>query len=89
MSAQAAKAHGTIERMNTGGAQNSETSDDVVSVLSQRAPIEQAKGMLMAIHRIDADAAFARLVEVSQHSNRKLRDVAQDFVDQASADNIR
>nr|WP_307830916.1 hypothetical protein [Rhodococcus sp. KRD162] len=26
---------------------------------------------------------------MSQHSNRKLRDVAQDFVDQASVGNIR
>lgn len=53
--------------------------------LEHRAPIEQAKGILMATHRIDADAAFIRLVEMSQHTNRKLRDVAADFVAAASS----
>lgn len=52
--------------------------------LEHRAPIEQAKGMLMAIHRIDADAAFDMLVDTSQRENRKLRDVAVDVVDELS-----
>ncbi|KQU47143.1 hypothetical protein ASG84_08460 [Rhodococcus sp. Leaf278] len=61
-------------------------SDDVQRALSQRAPIEQAKGMLMATHRIDADAAFSLLVDRSQGTNRKLRDIAQELVDEASTE---
>ncbi|OLT35017.1 histidine kinase [Rhodococcus sp. CUA-806] len=53
--------------------------------LEHRAPIEQAKGILMATHRIDADTAFIRLAEMSQHTNRKLRDVAAEFVASAAA----
>ncbi|MDI9894331.1 ANTAR domain-containing protein [Rhodococcus sp. IEGM 1381] len=60
--------------------------DDVRTALSQRAPIEQAKGILMAIHRITADAAFALLVDRSQGTNRKLRDIAQEMVDKASTE---
>ncbi|MGV8873651.1 MAG: ANTAR domain-containing protein [Rhodococcus sp. (in: high G+C Gram-positive bacteria)] len=70
--------------MNAPQVQHYESTEDVQTALRQRAPIEQAKGMLMAIHRITADAAFARLIKLSQRSNRKLRDVAQDFVDQVS-----
>lgn len=72
--------------MNAPHVQHSELPDEVLTALRQRAPIEQAKGMLMAIHRITADAAFARLIGLSQRSNRKLRDVAQEFVDQTSTE---
>ena len=48
--------------------------------MESRAVIEQAKGILMANHRIDADGAFALLVERSQTENRKLRDVASDLI---------
>ncbi|WP_326567805.1 GAF and ANTAR domain-containing protein [Amycolatopsis rhabdoformis] len=48
--------------------------------MSSRAVIEQAKGMLMAIHRIDADEAMNRLVVESQTTNTKLRDIALRFV---------
>lgn len=51
------------------------------TAIEDRAPIEQAKGMLMALHRIDADAAFALLAEHSQNTNRKVRDLAVDLVD--------
>ena len=43
--------------------------------------IEQAKGILMARHAIDADRAFEMLREHSQHNGRKLVDVAQAVVD--------
>lgn len=43
----------------------------------RRATIEQAKGILMERHGIDADAAFAILKQHSQESGRKLVDVAQ------------
>ena len=47
----------------------------------RRALIEQAKGILMARHAIDADGAFDLLREHSQHTGRKLVDVSQSLVD--------
>lgn len=51
--------------------------------LDSRAVIDQAKGILMRDHRISPDAAFDLLVERSTTSNRKLRQIAQDIVDDA------
>jgi len=42
----------------------------------RRAMIEQAKGILMARHSINADEAFERLRDHSQHNGSKLSDVA-------------
>ncbi|SSC23485.1 GAF-ANTAR transcription anti-termination regulator [Klenkia terrae] len=50
--------------------------------LESRAGIEQAKGILMAIHGYDADKAFEVLSHRSQNSNRKLRDIAAEMIDQ-------
>lgn len=47
------------------------------TALTSRADIDQAKGALMAIHGVDAEEAFARLVEESQRNNVKLYDVAR------------
>jgi AmiR/NasT family two-component response regulator len=47
----------------------------------RRAMIEQAKGILMARHSVDADGAFEMLRNHSQHNGRKLVDVAQAIVD--------
>jgi len=47
----------------------------------RRALIEQAKGILMARHSIDADHAFDMLRDHSQHNGRKVVDVAQAIVD--------
>jgi response regulator NasT len=47
----------------------------------RRAQIEQAKGILMARHAITADQAFERLREHSQHSGRKISDLAAAIVD--------
>src|SRR5579862_5329235 len=47
----------------------------------RRATIEQAKGILMARHAVDADRAFEMLRDHSQHNGRKLVDVAQAIVD--------
>ena len=47
----------------------------------RRALIEQAKGILMARHSLDADRAFEMLRDHSQHNGRKLVDVAQAIVD--------
>jgi AmiR/NasT family two-component response regulator len=47
----------------------------------RRALIEQAKGILMARHSLNADHAFDMLRDHSQHNGRKLVDVAQAVVD--------
>ncbi|MBM7806670.1 GAF domain-containing protein [Geodermatophilus bullaregiensis] len=48
--------------------------------MESRAVIEQAKGVLMAQRRVDADAAFDLLRDASQRYNRKLRDIAAGIV---------
>ena len=47
----------------------------------RRATIEQAKGILMARHAIDADKAFEMLRDHSQHNGRKLADIATAIVE--------
>ena len=45
-----------------------------------RSVIEQAKGILIERHRLTADQAFRLLAGASMHTNRKVRDVADDLV---------
>jgi len=61
-----------------------DTADTLAHALTSRAVIDQAKGILMALHRIDADEAFRLLAAQSQRQNIKLRDVAARFVSLAS-----
>ena len=49
-----------------------------------RSIIEQAKGVLMARERIDAETAWEYMVRISQRSHRKLRDICSDIVQKAS-----
>jgi response regulator NasT len=46
----------------------------------RRATIEQAKGILMARHGLDAEQAYDMLRQHSQHTGHKLVDVAQAIV---------
>jgi AmiR/NasT family two-component response regulator len=48
---------------------------------TRRARIEQAKGILMARHALDEDAAFELIRSQSQRTGRKLIDVAESIVD--------
>jgi GAF domain-containing protein len=57
-----------------------ELNTQLTEALATRDTIGQAKGILMERHRIDADSAFVMLRDDSQHSNRKLRDVARSVV---------
>jgi len=59
-------------------------ADQMSEAMRSRAVIEQAKGILMAVHRCDAEEAFRHLVRMSQTGNRKLRDVAEETVKTAS-----
>jgi GAF domain-containing protein len=49
--------------------------------MHSRAPIEQAKGVLMARHGVDADAAFDLLRRQSQERNIRLHQVALQVLD--------
>jgi transcriptional regulator with GAF, ATPase, and Fis domain len=59
-------------------------AETIQRALENRAPIEQAKGMLMALHQIDADAAFDMLRKESQAKNVKLHAIALDLVNRLS-----
>lgn len=54
--------------------------------LASRAEIDQAKGILMAVHRCTAEEAFEKLVELSQRRNVKVRQVAKEFLDSVLQD---
>ena len=58
-------------------------AEQLAEAMRSRAVIEQAKGILMGSRHCDADEAFRILVGLSQHSHRKLRDVAQAIVNEA------
>ncbi|NIH79810.1 ANTAR domain-containing response regulator [Amycolatopsis viridis] len=51
------------------------------AALTSRAEIDQAKGVLMAIHGCTAEEAFTRLVEESQRTNTKLAAVARALIE--------
>jgi GAF domain-containing protein len=55
---------------------------NMADAMRTRAVIEQAKGILMAEERITGEQAFQRLVELSQHANVKLRDIARRLVEE-------
>jgi fructose-specific component phosphotransferase system IIB-like protein len=52
----------------------------VAEIAESRASIEQAKGMLMVVYRIDADTAFDLLRWRSQETNVKLRILAEQLL---------
>lgn len=56
------------------------TIEHQAAALENRTVIGQAQGILMGASRLTADTAFAYLQRLSQHSNRKLRDIAAEVV---------
>ena len=60
----------------------------LAAIAENRAVIEQAKGVLMAIYGITADRAFEVLVWRSQETNLKLRELALRFMGAISASHI-
>ncbi|MGI8332489.1 ANTAR domain-containing protein [Actinomadura scrupuli] len=61
----------------------------MTAALSSRADIDQAKGVLMTRHGVNAEQAFELLVIQSQHTNRRLRDVARSVLDSVVAHSAR
>jgi GAF domain-containing protein len=62
-----------------------ELSDQMTQAMESRAVIEQAKGVLIGQRRCTADEAFDVLVNLSQSSNRKLRDVAAILIEHVTS----
>ncbi|ONI87863.1 transcriptional regulator [Actinosynnema sp. ALI-1.44] len=62
-----------------------ELADHLETAMRTRAVIEQAKGILMATHKITDEMAIQRLITHSQDTNTKLRHVAADFVRKAAS----
>ena len=59
--------------------------DQLQTALASHAVVDQARGCLMALHRIDADAAWALLVRVSSHQNIKVRTLAEGVLSLVSS----
>jgi AmiR/NasT family two-component response regulator len=55
-------------------------ADNLRIALETRGVIDQAKGILMARHKLTADQAFQVLVRMSMKTNRKLHAVADALV---------
>jgi transcriptional regulator with GAF, ATPase, and Fis domain len=68
-------AHGAVA---FAGAREHQELETMRRGLESREVIGQAMGILMNRRHVSADEAFDVLVRVSQHLNRKLRDIAQD-----------
>lgn len=56
--------------------------------MQSRSVIEQAKGMIMAERRCDAEEAFRILTRASQHQNVKLRQVAELLIERRTTPSI-
>ncbi len=56
-------------------------ADQLQTALEHRTLVEQAKGMLMERHGIDAASAFERLRATARSSERRVADVARDVLD--------
>jgi GAF domain-containing protein len=59
-------------------------AEQLQAAMHSRAVIEQAKGILMGARRCTPEQAFDILVDLSQTSNRKLREVAEALVAEAA-----
>ena len=55
-------------------------AENLQKAMQFRSVIEQAKGILMERHKLTADQAFRLLSNASMHTNRKVRDIAEDLV---------
>jgi GAF domain-containing protein len=73
--------HTAVAVVNAMGYQNAaELAEHMQAAMANRATIEQAKGIIMAQNRCDADEAFNILRRASQGRNVKVRDLALQLV---------
>ena len=64
-----------------GTAACAELTADLAKAAVSRDVVGMAKGILMERHGIGEDEAFTRLVAMSQHTNVKLREIAENLVE--------
>lgn len=64
---------------------SAELAEQMAEAMRSRAVIEQAKGILIGQRHCTPEEAFNTLVQLSQHSHRKLRDVAKALIDETVA----
>jgi len=69
-----------IDVTRSDALRESSISEAVAEFAEHRAAIEQAKGVLMYVYRIDAPAAFDLLKWRSQETNTKLRTLAEQLL---------
>jgi PAS domain S-box-containing protein len=69
-----------IDVTPSGEARAAIITEAVAEIAEHRAAIEQAKGILMLVYRIQADAAFDLLKWRSQETNVKLRALAEQLI---------
>ena len=77
------EAAGTLIRDSRTIQEVRSVQEQLRQALSSRAVIDQAKGMIMLSRRCSAEEAFAVLVRMRNDSNRKIRDLAAEYVAQA------
>src|SRR5215203_559540 len=58
--------------------------EQLTSALESNRTISRAVGIVMADHHLPESEAFSHLVRESQHSNRKLREIARDVTAEAT-----
>ena len=77
----------TIGLLQERNLRRSETiAEQLQAALNSRVVIEQAKGKLAERSATDMDTAFRMLRDHARNTNRRLTDVARDFVDNPSTD---
>lgn len=69
--------HGFYIDLSSSPDEQDRITEGVAQIAQRRAVIEQAKGALMALYDLDADAAFDILRWRSQETNTKLRTLAE------------
>ncbi|WP_051432916.1 PAS and ANTAR domain-containing protein [Promicromonospora kroppenstedtii] len=65
-----------------------EASASIRASAENRSVIEQAKGVLMVVHGVDEDEAFALLRQTSNRANIAVRDIAATLVHMFSGPNV-
>jgi ANTAR domain len=60
---------------------SSRLANQLQTALNSRVLIEQAKGVLMASEKVDAQTAFTRLRRQARNTSRPLPEVARDIID--------
>ncbi|WP_240719960.1 PAS and ANTAR domain-containing protein [Pseudarthrobacter sp. NamB4] len=64
-------------------------SEAIEGAYAHKAVIEQAKGIVMTLHGVEAESAFKILADQSQHTNTKLHVVAEELAKAAAAGKAR